>query len=241
MIGSHDSCACIAKDKCLCCCWPWAQTQTISLHDQFQLGVRLFDLRYHLDDTVYYMSHTFSTSYTVEQALRELIACAVDAHEYIYIRMKRDSSSPALPAFGAMIQPILEPYVIEYDGSTLWQFIRNKPSDSKCVLLYCDNDTLRDDHVTYSWIFPEIFDVIATWDCGTVTDAVERIEQKAFKENGLPKAIFIDFSAWYPPEIAFDMVWSRVQDTVVGYLMRHEIECVMINCVDVSTVHTLSV
>ena len=50
IIGSHDSCTCKSKNDCICLCWHWAKTQSTTLKEQFDLGVRLFDLRYKLND-----------------------------------------------------------------------------------------------------------------------------------------------------------------------------------------------
>ena len=200
IIGSHDSCAESPKNPCLCICWPWAKTQSLSLEEQHNIGVRLFDLRYHLNEATYYMSHTFSTNYTVQQALTEVVSCALNMREYIYIRLKRDSSSDPLPGFGSMLEHImirgmpLGEYIVEYNETTLWNYINQKPTNNKCVIIYSDNDTLRDDNVARSWIFPQLFDTIETWDCGNVDDAVQRIHDKKFKGNGLPRAIFVDFS-----------------------------------------------
>jgi len=244
IIGSHDSCACVAKDECLCICWLWAKTQDASLKDQFALGVRFFDLRYRMDNDIYYMSHTFSTSYTVEKALTELIRCAVEANQYIYIRMKRDSSSPALPSFGSFFTSILlqdipiTTFIMEYDGSTLWQYIDKKP-DRACVVLYSDNDTLRDDDVPMRWVFPQLFDTVETWDCGTIDDAVQRIHMKPFANNGLPKAIFIDYSGVYPPEMIFDYLWEQIEDDIMLYIQQGIIECVMLNHINVGTIRML--
>ena len=235
IIGSHDSCTELPKNPCLCMCWPWAKTQELSLEDQYKVGVRLFDLRYHMNNDVYYMSHTFSTNYTVTQALTDLVSCALDTREYVYIRMKRDSSSQPLIGFGTSLEytfirglPLHE-YVVRYDGSTLWDYMNKKPNDNKCIIIYSDNDTLRDDNVVRSWIFPQLFDTIETWDCGNVDDAVARIHTRQFKENGLPRAIFIDFSSLYPPKMAFDRVWEQVKDTIINAIIHKEIECVMIN------------
>jgi hypothetical protein len=244
IIGSHDSCACVAKDDCMCICWLWAKTQDISLKDQFALGVRLFDLRYHMDNNVYYMSHTFSTSYTVENALTELIKCAVEANEYIYIRLKRDSSSPALPSFGSFFTSILihdipiTTFMIEYDGSTLWQYLNAKP-DRQCIVLYSDNDTLRDDHIPAQWIFPQLFDTVETWDCSSIDSAAQRIRLKPFRNNGLPKAIFIDFSGVYPPEMIFDYLWEQIEDDIMMCIHNNVIQCIMVNHINATTIQLL--
>ncbi len=244
IIGSHDSCACVAKDECMCICWLWAKTQDISLKDQFALGVRLFDLRYRMDNNVYYMSHTFSTNYTVEKALTELIACAVEANEYIYIRLKRDSSSPALPSFGSFFTSIcihdipITTFMIEYDGSTLWQYLTGKP-DRQCIVLYSDNDTLRDDHIPAQWIFPQLFDTVETWDCSSIDSAAQRIRLRPFHNNGLPKAIFIDFSGVYPPELIFDYLWEEIENDIMLCIHNNVIQCVMVNHINADTIQLL--
>jgi len=231
MIGSHDSCAIQPKDDCMCICWLWAKTQSVSLKEQFHLGVRLFDLRYHLDGE-FYISHTFSTSYTVQEALTDLITCAREKNEYVYVRLKRDSSSVALPSFGAALESLMingQPfgtYVVPYPN-----VVYGNPVDQRCIVLYSDNTTLQDDHVNSRWIFPQLFDTIETWDCSTVDAAVQRIQEMAFHNNGLPKAIFIDFSANYPPAMAFDMVWKRVSALILPRLASREISCLMINSV----------
>jgi len=235
IIGSHDSCAESPKNPCLCICWTWAKTQALSLEDQYKIGVRLFDLRYHIDGDTYYMSHTFSTNYTVHQALTDLVSCALDSQEYVYIRLKRDSSSPNLPGFGTALEytmirnkPLGE-YIVYYDGKGIRDYMNKKPTDNKCVIIYSDNDTLRDDNLVRSWIFPQLFDTVETWDCGTIKDAVQRINDKKFKENGLPKAIFVDFSSMYPPKMAFEYVWEQVKDMIVESIVGKEIDCVMVN------------
>ena len=241
IIGSHDSGTALAKNKCMCICWPWAQTQKISLSDQFELGVRLFDLRYKMVNGIAYITHTFTTSYTVEDALQELIECAIVANEYIYIRMKRDSSSSGIPMFGTILQNItihdinIQNYIIEYDGATVWQFMKKQPTDRRYIVLYSDNNTLLEDRVPSSWIFPQLFDTLETWDCGNMDDAIQRIHMMKFHNNGLPKAIFVDFSGLMPPEIAFDLVWEQVEDVIISHIMRGEINCVMINhiCPDI--------
>jgi len=62
-----------------------------------------------------------------------------------------------------------------------------------------------------------------------VDDAVQRIRDKNFKQNGLPRAIFVDFSGLYPPKIAFDYIWEQVKDMIVESIVRKEIDCVMVN------------
>ena len=69
IFGSHDSCACTIKNKSYCLCWIWAKTQDISLKDQYMLGIRLFDIRYHFIE-IFYTSHAFSTTYTVKNVLK---------------------------------------------------------------------------------------------------------------------------------------------------------------------------
>ena len=247
IIGSHDSCAESPNNPCLCLCWAWAKTQTLSLEDQHDIGIRLFDLRYHLSDDIYYMSHTFSTNYTVQQALTELVSCALNKREYIYIRMKRDSSSVALPEFGSIMERImirdmpLSEYIVEYNGANLWNYINQPPQDNKCVIIYSDNDTLRDDNVPRSWIFPQLFDTVETWDCPNVDAAVERIRKREFKGNGLPRAIFVDFSGMYPPKMAFEYVWEQVKDIIVECIICKEIDCVMINYANAEIVNLLHV
>ena len=237
LLGSHDSGACQSKNSCIGCCWMWAKTQTISLQEQFDHGIRLFDLRYKMEDGVFYISHTFSTSYSVQHALTELVQCALESNEYIFIRMKRDSSSEPLSAFGDFLQSIqingypLSSYVIEYDGSTLWYYLNKTPYMRARILFYSDDNTLHDDNVPRSWIFPQLFDTIETWGYKKVEEAVESIYEKKFKENGLPRAIFIDFSSCYPPGIAFEMVWERVQDKIIEYVTQGEIECIVLNCI----------
>jgi hypothetical protein len=203
----------------------------MTLEEQFNLGVRLFDLRYHMDHDVFYMSHTFSTSYTVQDALTELIGCATRARQYIYIRMKRDSSSVPLPTFGSFLEPIIAHCAIEYTGQDIYDIIGRQPNDARCVVLYSDDSTMRDDQVSLRWIFSQIFDTIETWDCGHADEAVERIRLKQFRNNGLPKAIFLDFSSVYPPELAFDCVWDRSKDMIADYIVHKEIDCIMINSV----------
>jgi len=247
IIGSHDSCAESPNNPCLCICWAWAKTQTHSLEEQHHIGVRLFDLRYHMNDNTYYMSHTFSTNYTVEQAFTELVSCALDSQEYVYIRLKRDSSSVPLPTFGNALDRImirglpLGEYVARYDGRILWDYMNKKPFNNKCIIIYSDNDTLREDNLVPSWIFPQLFDTVETWDCPTVDAAVERIRKREFKENGLPRAIFIDFSGMYPPKIAFECVWEQVKDSIVECIVRKEIDCVMINYATAEIVNLLYV
>lgn len=247
IIGSHDSCAESPNNPCLCLCWAWAKTQTLSLEDQHDIGVRLFDLRYHLNGETYYMSHTFSTNYTVHQAITELVSRALNKREYIYIRMKRDSSSAPLPGFGSIVERImirdmpLSEYIVEYNGANLWNYINQSPQDNKCVIIYSDNDTLRDDNVPCSWIFPQLFDTVETWDCPTVDAAVERIRKREFKGNGLPRAIFVDFSGLYPPKMAFEYVWEQVKDIIVECIIRKEIDCVMINYANAEIMNLLYV
>jgi len=185
-----------------------------------------------MEDGVYYMSHRFSTSYTVSDALTELIVCALAANEYVYIRMKRDSSSPPLPGFGAFVEPIIGRHAFKYFGQDIRTIMGATPVYPRCVVLYSDSQSMQEDHVSSDWIFPQIFDTVETWDCGTIEDAVQRIRLLQFKENGLPKALFIDFSAKYPPEFAFEYVWEKTKDTIAGYITRKEIDCIMINSVD---------
>jgi hypothetical protein len=101
----------------MCLCWEWAETQSLTLGEQFDLGVRLFDLRYSQSSSVFYISHTLNTSYNVHDALYELIKRATAAKEYIYIRLKRDSSSVPLPTFGTWLPCIM------IDDSSLQDFI----------------------------------------------------------------------------------------------------------------------
>jgi hypothetical protein len=234
IFGSHDSCACTIKNKSYCICWIWAKTQDISLKDQYKLGIRLFDIRYHFYE-MFYTSHTFSTSYTIKDAITELVQCSKEENDYIFIRLKRDSSSPGLPSFGSYLSSLtinnepLSSYVIEYDGSTLWSFMDKKPVDSHRIIFYSDDESLLQDNVCKSWIFPQLFDTIETWGCSNIEEATQLIIQKKFKENGLPKAIFLDFSSIFPPEIAHELLWYRVQTYIKDYIDKNEIQCLVMN------------
>ena len=247
IIGSHDSCTCKSKNNYMCLCWEWAKTQNITLKEQFDLGVRLFDLRYKLND-IYYISHTLNTMYTLENALTELVKCSIDANEYIYIRLKRDSSSYPLPSFGYTLESIkiygvpLSQYLVEYgtadksfNGGAIRRYMRKIPTSNRRIILYSDDNTLSEDNVPAAWFFPQLFDTVETWGCAAIDDAVSVIKDGHFKNNGLPKAIFVDFSSLYPPEIAFDYIWERVKDTVINYIIRGDIDCIVLNhiCHDV--------
>jgi hypothetical protein len=231
--GSHDSCSSQVNDPFNLCCVIWAKTQDLSLSDQFSLGIRLFDLRYSFNQ-LFVISHTIPSRYTLQEAIQELIQCSINSNEYIYIRLKRDSTSPPLPSFGNALQSIqinsqpLSDYIVTYDGSTLWSFLRESPN-GPTVVLYSDNETLHEDHVPSSWIFPQLFDVIETWEYSTVEEAVQRVYEKKFAENGLPKAIFLDFSSILPPEVSFTLLWNQVKEEIKRDIKNGTIQCVMSN------------
>ena len=56
------------------------------------------------------------------------------------------------------------------------------------------------------------------WD----VEATQLIIQKKFKENGLPKAIFLDFSSIFLPEIASELLWHRVHTYIKEYMSCYE-------------------
>lgn len=231
--GSHDSGACQVNDPWKSCCWVWAQTQDLFLTDQFLLGIRLFDLRYSFDD-LFRISHTIPSRYTLQHAIHELVQCSIQSNQYIFIRLKRDSASPPLPSFGNALQSIrihskpLEDYIVTYDGSTLWSFLHKTPS-GPTVILYSDDSTLHEDLVPSSWIFPQLFDAVETWGCSTVEEAEQRVYEKKFAENGLPKAIFLDFSSIYHPELSFELLWNRIKGEIKHDIEKGTIQCVMTN------------
>jgi len=235
IIGSHNSCTCKGRNVLACLCWKWAKTQSMSLKEQFELGVRLFDLRYKLND-IYYISHTFDTSYTLQQAMTDLVECSMNTDEYIYVRLKRDHSSYPLPSFGYTLESMkindtrLHDYIVDNHGKKKFN-LNQKPFNMKRIILYTDDSTLSEDNVLQTWFFPQLFDTIETWQCSRVEDAARLIYDKRFKNNGLPKAIFLDFSSTYPPEIATDLLWDLVKDTIISYIRRGEIDCIMINYV----------
>jgi hypothetical protein len=251
IIGSHDSCTCKSKNECICLCWQWAKTQSTTLKEQFDLGVRLFDLRYKLND-IYYISHTLDTMYTLENALTELVKCSIDANEYIYIRLKRDSSSYPLPSFGYTLESIkihgvpLSQYLVEYgtvdktfNGGAIRRYMKKIPTSNRRIILYSDDNTLSEDNVPSAWFFPQLFDTVETWGCAQIDDAVSVIKDGHFKNNGLPKAIFVDFSSIYPPEIAFDYIWKRVKETIINYIIRGDIDCIVVNHISHDLVQTI--
>ena len=107
IFGSHDSCACTIKNKSY---WIWAKTQ---------------------DKTNINLVYVFSI---FKDAITELIQCSKEENDYIFIRLKRDSSSPGLPPFGNYLMindKPLSSYVIEYDG---WSFMDKKPVDSHRII-----------------------------------------------------------------------------------------------------------
>ena len=94
ILGSHDSCANQPEfcNNIFNIPWYWAKTQKHSLKDQFNIGVRLFDIRYRYENktNTFYISHTFCTSYTLKDALFELLTCAIKEKCFVYINIKRD-------------------------------------------------------------------------------------------------------------------------------------------------------
>lgn len=236
MLGSHDSCACKVRNNCQCLCWVWSKTQDSSLTQQFNFGVRWFDIRYRMEDGVFYTSHTFSSSLTLEEALCELIECARSSDEYMIVRLKRDSASVPLPLLGNHLERIryrgkpLSHFIVQ-DGLWSWNQL---PYDNKRVVLYSDNETALEDNVPDAWMFPQLFDTVETWGCNTVEEAVQKINELEFLENGRPKALFIDFSSMYPPEVAFDWVWSSVKPFVLDSLKKGDIQLLVLNCIDSS-------
>ena len=109
------------------------------------------------------------------------------------------------------------------------------PTSIRRIILYSDDNTLSEDNVPSAWFFPQLFDTIETWGCAAIDDAISVIQAGHFKNNGLPKAIFVDFSSIYPPEIAFDYIWERVKNTIINYIIRGDIDCIVLNhiCYDV--------
>lgn len=202
------------------------------------MGVRYFDIRYSFIGNNYVVSHTYATNYSVYDAINELVSCASSVNEYVYIRLKRDSASVALPGFGAWFSLIkinnnsVLNYFVKNDIQDISSLLNKKPLGTECIILYSDDTTLHDDNVSAQVVFSQIFDTVETWQCGEVDDAVKLITNPTFKNNGLLKAIFIDFSANYPPEIAFKLVWEKVEDKIVEYSKNNTIQCVMINNVD---------
>jgi hypothetical protein len=159
----------------------------------------------------YYSSHTYPTQYTIQDAMMELVQCSQQSKEYTYIRLKRDSSSDPLPDFGTMFQSIhvnhqlIEDYIVRHPlpfsiGDVIHagtdadeQSPTLLPSPIPTIILFCDNDTLRDDHIPEHWYGPMLFDAIETWNCQSIMEASDLIHARSFQYNGLPKAIFLDY------------------------------------------------
>lgn len=222
VFGSHDSCACKGKYPSQCLCWCWAKTQDISLRKQYELGIRWFDLRYSFDE-IYTISHTFSSMYSVQFAFEELISCCTETNEKIYIRLKRDSTSPSLPEFGEFLKSITIKLL------PLHYYIESETNKYGQIILYTDSNSTLEDNVPTIWLRSQLFDTIETWDCHSVEEASKRIHTKSFLENGLPKAIFLDFSSNYPPEIAFELLWQKVKDNIIERIKKKQIQCLVMN------------
>jgi hypothetical protein len=222
------------------CCMLWSQTQTYSLVEQFEMGVRFFDIRYKMDGENYYSSHTYPTQYTIQDAMMELVQCSQQSKEYTYIRLKRDSSSDPLPEFGTMFQSIhvnhqlIEDYIVRHPlpfpiGEVLHVDADPSPFPIPTIILFCDNDTLRDDHIPDNWYGPMLFDAIETWNCQSIMEASDLIHARSFTYNGLPKAIFLDYSSIYPPHYTSTLLWNEVKKDIEHMIVKKEIQCVMLN------------
>ena len=234
LIGSYDSTRCKGKHSSSCLCWESA-TQDMTLTEQYQLGIRFFDLRYKLND-IYYINHTNGS--TLERAFADLIQCSIDSNEYVFIRLKREESSYPLPSFGYTLDSMmirgtpLHEYVIQNHGrKDIRIYLKRTPISNRRLIIYSDDTTLSEDNVLQSWFFPQIFDVIETMDCERVEDAIQIIHDKPFKNNGLPRAIFLTFHGTYHSEMAFELLWDHVQHAIRRYSRNGEIECIMISYV----------
>lgn len=231
IFGTHNSCT--NEIESSCCVYLWCQTQSSSLIEQFQMGIRLFDLRYKMIGNQYYISHTYPTNYKVKDAFIELITCSQQANETVYIRLKRDSSSVPLPDFGTMFQTIhvenkrIEKYIIRQP----LEYIEPGQLTVPTIILFCDNDTLRDDHMPVNWYGPMLFDAIETWNCQSIMEASDLIHARSFQYNGLPKAIFLDYSSYYPPYYTTPLLWNEVKKEIQTMIIKKEIQCVMLNFV----------
>jgi hypothetical protein len=207
----------------------------MTLMEQYQLGIRFFDLRYKLND-IYYINHTNGS--TLEHAFADLIQSSIDSNEYVFIRLKREESSYPLPSFGYTLDSMmihgtpLHEYVIQNHGrKDIRIYLKRTPISNRRLIIYSDDTTLSEDNVLQSWFFPQIFDVIETMDCERVEDAIQMIHDKPFKNNGLPRAIFLTFHGTYHSEMAFELLWDHVQHAIRRYSRNGEIECIMISYV----------
>lgn len=238
LIGSHDSCgyeplntSCVSR-----MCWLFAKTQRQTLREQYDSGVRLFDLRYRKLGNEFMVSHTLFTSYSLKDALLDLLEIANDR---IYIRLKRDSTINQ-PIGG--LQDALATYKFN-DISVLSYMILNNgqpfpgPSNDKGkgkgkLVMWTDNSTPLEDGLSQIFVWGQIFDTVETYMYNTLVDAVRAVEDKQFKNNGLPKMIFLDWSSYLPPLIAGDLLIDKVFSLIVSYRQQGLIQGVMINSVD---------
>jgi hypothetical protein len=103
------------------------------------------------------------------------------------------------------------------------------PSPIPTIILFCDNDTLRDDHIPEHWYGPMLFDAIETWNCQSIMEASDLIHARSFQYNGLPKAVFLDYSSIYPPKYTSTLLWNEVKKDIEHMIVKKEIQCVMLN------------
>ena len=102
--GSHDSgtqAVLPTEDWLGIAGWLYAQTQTLSIRDQLDAGIRLLDIRvwiaYDLFDQYnsIYVSHTFRSTYTLTAALDEVAEFLIaNPTEFVYLNLRIDAAHP---------------------------------------------------------------------------------------------------------------------------------------------------
>jgi hypothetical protein len=97
--GSHNSGSAQQADDlrgCRSALFPWARQQSLPVAAQLRAGVRLLDIRLHvLDDMSIRVSHTFDTSYTLQEVLSDIEAfLSINDSEFIILYIRIDHENP---------------------------------------------------------------------------------------------------------------------------------------------------
>lgn len=203
-----------------CMVSPWTQNQTLTIEEQIAQGVRWFDLRISVRDSVLYLSHTYLTENKLDDVFAVFRREAVHRPEtspgdtrpgpewYVNLRIdfqQRDQVDT--------IQPLLRPLI---------DVLVADESVGACILLYCDDGTVTHAAVRSTGLMP----TVSFWDAGTIDECERRFQQldTLFQDqcNGpflFPKErmLLLDYSTsaplWYTDRQQFDLL-KKYRDTV---------------------------
>ena len=224
-LGSHNSCT--AFPRTIDPAWPWCRCQDTSLKEQYALGVRWFDLRYNCDNGSFRVSHAHDSSYSLCDALRDLLEAGAPSGDLLYVRLMRDNDAriktgldigSALETF-AFLGRSLRVFLIKHGKATSnpWESAR---APSEFVVLYCPDWTLDEDRMDAELYFREIFRLCSLWEQTSLEAAIHRVLNPTFPAwpDWGPRALLLDYAEatfpWRTPEQTFPIIWRAVRDAL---------------------------